>query len=305
MRDAATLCGFHDAALPQIRKDNRIERSLHSARSRFWEPIPFSVPIFPSVSFHRSEESLLKKFSSKDRIVLPLDVGSFDEVKATIRKLKDGVGLFKVGLTLFVKDGKRLIEYLKGEVGGDRIFLDLKFHDIPETVGNASAVVASFGVKFLTVHASDGERVLKAAADAVQPGTQILGITVLTSSSETELKALEISTPVSARVLTLAKIARRAGCAGVVCSGLEAGGVKQVCGRDFIVVTPGIRPAWAQVPGDDQRRVMTPGEAVRQGADYVVVGRPIYTASDVIGAAQRVAEEIEAALQALSAKSSS
>lgn len=242
---------------------------------------------------------------AKDRIVLPLDVGSFDEAKGTIKRLKDGVGLFKVGLTLFVKEGKPLIEYLKEEVGGDRIFLDLKFHDIPETVGNASAVVASLGVKFLTVHASEGGRILKAAADGMREGTQILGITVLTSSSDAELKELGITMPLKERVLTLAKIARRAGCAGVVCSGLEAADVKRECGDDFIVVTPGIRPAWAHISGDDQRRVMTPGEAIRRGADYVVVGRPIYTASDVIGAAQRVAEEIEEALQNLSTESSS
>jgi orotidine-5'-phosphate decarboxylase len=240
--------------------------------------------------------------SAKDRIVLPLDGGSFDEAKATIKALKNQVGLFKVGLTLFVKEGKRLIEHLKAEVGGGRIFLDLKFHDIPETVGNASAVVASLGVKFLTVHASDGERILKAAVQAMPPGSQILGITVLTSLAETELKELGMTLPVKERVLALAQMARRAGCAGVVCSGLEAAEVKQACGRDFVVVTPGIRPAWAQVAGDDQRRVMTPGEAIRSGADYLVVGRPIYTASDPGAAARKVAEEIEEALQSSAIK---
>ncbi|HZR45651.1 MAG TPA: orotidine-5'-phosphate decarboxylase [Candidatus Manganitrophaceae bacterium] len=240
--------------------------------------------------------------SAKDRIVLPLDVGSFDEAKATIRKLKDGVGLFKVGLTLFVKEGKRLLEQLQDEVGGGRIFLDLKFHDIPETVGHASSAVASFGVRFLTVHASDGERILKAAVAAMPEGSQVLGITVLTSLAESELRDLGIAMPVKERVLALAKVAGRAGCGGIVCSGLEAGDVKQACGRDFLVVTPGIRPAWTQVPGDDQRRVMTPGEAIRCGADYVVVGRPIYTASDPRGAAEKVAEEIEAAFQRPSTK---
>lgn len=236
--------------------------------------------------------------SGKERIILPLDVGSFADAKAIIKHLKEEVGLFKVGLTLFVKEGNRLIEYLRGEVGGHRIFLDLKFHDIPETVGNAVASLTD--IKFVTVHASDGERILKAAVEGIaaesDSGPNILAVTVLTSLSEVELKELGVTMPVKDRVLTMARIAKRAGCAGVVCSGLEAREVKKECGRDFIVVTPGIRPAWAQVQGDDQRRVMMPGEAIRNGADYIVVGRPIYTASDMRGAAQKVAEEIEGAV---------
>lgn len=247
------------------------------------------------------------RLSAKDRIVLPLDVGSFDEAKATIKQLKNKIGLFKVGLTLFIKEGKRLVEYLQKEVGGQRIFLDLKFHDIPETVGNAVASLTD--IKFVTVHASDGETILKAAVDAVaertDAGPGILAVTVLTSLSDLELKALGVTITARDRVLIMAQTAERAGCAGAVCSGLEARAVKEKCGHDFIVVTPGIRPAWAQIPGDDQRRVMTPGEAIRSGADYLVVGRPIYTASDMPGAAQKVAEEIEEALQGLSAGSSS
>jgi orotidine-5'-phosphate decarboxylase len=235
--------------------------------------------------------------SGKDRIILPLDFPSFDEAQAVVEKLKNHVGLFKVGLTLYINEGRKFLEYLDRSVGPEKIFLDLKFHDIPETVKNVSSVVASISpVKFITVHASEGERILKAAVEALPKGTGVLGVTALTSLSEAELKELGISMTVKERVLKLAQMAKKAGCAGVVCSGLEARAVKAQCGLNFIVVTPGIRPAWARVASDDQRRVMTPGEAIQQGADYVVVGRPIYTSSDRVGAAMKVAAEIEEAL---------
>ncbi len=244
-----------------------------------------------------------KPLSAKDRIVLPLDFHSLGEAQTVIEKLKNHVGLFKVGLTLYIKEGRTILEYLNSVVGPDRIFLDLKFHDIPETVGNVSSVVVSMSpVKFLTVHASDGERILRAAVDASQNGAKVLGITVLTSLSDAELKDLGISMTVKERVLKLARISKKAGCAGVVCSGLEALAVKEQCGKDFIVVTPGIRPKWASISADDQRRIMTPGEAIQQGADYVVIGRPIYTSSDMVSAAIKVAAEIEEALARPSSK---
>lgn len=239
---------------------------------------------------------MIKQASAKERIILPLDFRSLDQARTAIGQLRDHIGLFKVGLTLYLKEGRAILDYLQGEVGADRVFLDLKFLDIPETVKNASAVMAPFHVKFMTVHASQGAGVLRAAVEALEGGTQVLAVTVLTSATDSELRGLKINQTVGERVLLLAQIAKGAKCAGVVCSGLEAREVKKECGRDFIVVTPGIRPAWAEVSKDDQRRKMTPAEAVRNGADYVVVGRPIYASSDRVGAARKVAEEIEEAL---------
>ena len=236
------------------------------------------------------------QISAKGRIVLPLDFDSFDQAKSAVKELKDHIGLFKVGLTLFLKEGKTILDYLQGEVGADRVFLDLKFLDIPETVANASAVMDPFHVKFMTVHASQGASVLRAAVGALRGGTQVLAITVLTSATDAELSGLKMNQTVKERVLLLAQIAKGAKCAGVVCSGLEARDVKRECGQDFIVVTPGIRPKGAEISKDDQQRKMTPGEAIKNGADYVVVGRPINRSSDRVGAARKIAEEIEEAL---------
>jgi orotidine-5'-phosphate decarboxylase len=234
--------------------------------------------------------------SGKERIILPLDFPSFDQAQATVKQLKDHVGLFKVGLTLYLKEGKRILDYLQGEVGADRVFLDLKFLDIPETVANASAVIDAFHPKFVTVHASQGAAVLKAAVDALRSGSQVLAVTVLTSANDAELKALKIDQTVQERVLMLAQMAKEAKCGGVICSGLEARDVKNQCGPNFIVVTPGIRPAWAEVSKDDQKRKMTPGQAIQNGADYIVVGRPISASADRVAAARKIAEEIEQAL---------
>lgn len=238
----------------------------------------------------------IRRASAKERIILPLDFPSREQAQTVVKQLRDHVGLFKVGLTLYVKEGRTILDYLTNEVGADRIFLDLKFLDIPETVANVSAMIDSFRPRFITVHASQGPRVLKAAVEALRSGTRVLAVTVLTSVTEAELRELKINQTVKERVLLLAQIAKGARCAGVVCSGLEAGEVKKECGRDFIVVTPGIRPIWAEVSKDDQRRKMTPGEAIQNGADYIVVGRPISSSSDRVGAARKIAEEIEAAL---------
>jgi len=243
-----------------------------------------------------------KPLSPKDRIILPLDFNSFDDAKKAVKKLKNEIGLFKVGLTLYVKEGRKVIDHLQDQVGAERIFLDLKFNDIPETVGGVSSVVERMApVRFMTVHASEGERVLKAAVEALKEGTGVLGITVLTSITDSELLGLGFSMTVRERVLMLAGFSKKAGCAGVVCSGLEASDVKKKCGQSFVVVAPGIRPAWAMISGDDQRRVMTPAQAVKSGSDYVVIGRPIHRAADPVGAAQKVAEEIEEALHDLPA----
>jgi orotidine-5'-phosphate decarboxylase len=234
---------------------------------------------------------------AKDRIVFPLDFESADRALEFVERLKDRVGLFKIGLTLYISQGPGIIRRVASAAGG-RIFLDLKFHDIPETVAGVARAVrtVSDGVRFLTVHAAGGEAMMRAAVSALGKEAGVLGVTVLTSQGAESLTSQGIREPVETRVLTLARAARDAGCAGVVCSGSEARAVKKDLGAEFLVVTPGIRPEWAAVSGDDQKRVLTPGEAVRSGSDYVVVGRPISGAKDPAEAAGRVEREIEEAL---------
>lgn len=231
----------------------------------------------------------MASLSPKDRIILPLDFESLDEATRLTKDLKDHVGLFKIGLALFVKEGPRVIQSIH-DIAGDRIFLDLKFHDIPETVRKASEalIAVSQGIRFVTVHTSEGEGAVKAAVGALKGKIRVLGVTILTSLGDEKTV-----TP----VLELSRIAKKAGCAGVVCSGHEARAVKQELGKDFIVVTPGIRPRWSTIPGDDQKRVMTPQEAIRNGADYIVVGRPIHTAKDPVEAADKISNEIDGAVR--------
>ncbi|MFQ5579139.1 MAG: orotidine-5'-phosphate decarboxylase [Nitrospiria bacterium] len=236
----------------------------------------------------------------KDRIILPLDFHSRDEALSVVDQLKDHVGMFKIGLTLFMSaEGTKIIQQVHKMLGGgERIFLDIKFSDIPHTVrGVSSAVVSKTEVKYFTVNAQQGERALRAAVEAMQNRTNVLAVTVLTSTSEAESEDLGYVMPVSERVVKYAEMARKAGCAGAVCSGLEARAVKEKCGSHFVVVTPGIRPKTMRVEKDDQRRVLTPGEAIRNGSDYLVIGRPIYQAGDPVYAAQAVAEEIRVALE--------
>lgn len=237
----------------------------------------------------------MKNLAPKERIILPLDFPSLKESRPVVEALRDHVGLFKIGWTLFIAEGFHAVREVQALAGDKKVFLDLKisgqtFGDIPHQVGGAAAAfkAGTQGIEFLTVHTWEGEEVVARLVGDFKDGIKVLGVTVLTSSPD--------SGKVSDEVLRRAKIAGSAGCHGVVCSGHEAGLVKKAHGPDFIVVTPGIRPAWAKVSRDDQRRVMTPREAVLNGADYVVVGRPIYRDKDPVRAAQRVADEIQAAL---------
>lgn len=235
---------------------------------------------------------------AKERIIVPLDFTSDKDAIRVARKLNPHVGMFKIGLTLYMSAGKTIIHDIQKEVGGDKVFLDIKFADIPHTVGGVSSVVVSkTEVKFFTVHAQLGGRILRAAVEAMQNGTKVLAVTVLTSESEKESQDLGYSLPIARRVLKYAEMAQEAGCSGIVCSGLEARAVKEKCGSDFIVVTPGIRPASMPVTEDDQRRIMTPGEAIKNGSDYLVIGRPIYRSNDMVGAANQIAEEIQEVIE--------
>lgn len=239
------------------------------------------------------------QIEAKQRIILPLDFPSFEAARPCITLLKDHVGLFKVGLTLFFKEGLHVLRQIDDLVGGRKIFLDLKLYDTPMQVAGAARILQSQApdVRFLTVHASGGLRVIQAVVEVMKGTTEVLGVTALTSQDQEEATGRCGSTSLEEHVLALADIAKTAGAAGVVASAHESGAIKNRFGETMTIVTPGIRPSWARVPGDDQRRKMTPAAAIACGADYLVIGRPIYGDKDPVGAAKRVAEEIEMAGQ--------
>ena len=236
----------------------------------------------------------MSSISPKDRIIFALDVASVDEASRFTSLLKDHIGMFKIGLELFVACGPAVVKAVRDN-GGKGIFLDLKFHDIPETVKGAMRSASTLGADLVTVHTSDGQAMMKAAVEAAG-ASKVLGVTVLTSLSADAFPEAGIDknfTPASL-VLHRAKSAKAAGCAGIVCSGQEARAIRDSLGPDFLIVTPGVRSADDAI--GDQKRVVTPFEAVKNGADYIVVGRPIRKAADPIEAAKRIAGEIEKAI---------
>jgi orotidine-5'-phosphate decarboxylase len=237
---------------------------------------------------------------AKDYIIFPLDVPSLDEAKHYVGLLSDYVGLFKVGLELFIRSGPEIVRYIN-KTGVAGVFLDLKLHDIPATVSRAMAGIADLGVKFATVHCGDSQKMLEAAVDGSGGKVDILGVTVLTSVSSADIEAAgyqsDYYSDLSELVVKKAAMAKSAGCAGIVCSGLEAAMIKRRLGEYFATVTPGIRPQWSLGEQDDQARVTTPARAIKNGSDYLVIGRPIRDAADPVLAAIKVAEEVKAAIQ--------
>ncbi len=234
---------------------------------------------------------------ARERLIFALDVPGREEALDLVRQLAGEMGLFKVGLELFMAEGPEILQAMVKEVSPSKIFLDLKLYDIPATILGVLRTILH-GVALVTVPSDVGPRGLK----KIVAGTafKVLAVTVLTSNSGDDLQALgykeEYASDVSRLVLLRAKMAQDAGCAGVVCSGREVKAVKAGCGPDFLAVCPGIRPEWSLVPGDDQQRIVTPYQAIRDGADYIVVGRPIRTFPESQGgpaaAARRVAAEI-------------
>lgn len=239
------------------------------------------------------------RLSGKDRLILALDVPSAGAALDLVRRTETEVGQLKVGLELFTAEGPALVRQLQAAGGG--VFLDLKLHDIPNTVAGAVRAAAGLGVRFLTLHAAGGETMLRAAAAArdqardspALPGAapQLLGVTVLTSLDEAALAALDMPGPVEPRVVAWARLCQRAGLDGVVCSVWEAQAVRAACGPSFLIVTPGIRPAGAGA--QDQARPATAAAARRNGADYLVVGRAVSQAPDPASAARQLAAEAE------------
>ncbi len=237
--------------------------------------------------------------AAKDHIIFPLDVPSPQEAEQYIDCLADCVGMFKVGLELFVAAGPGIVARIK-EAGTARVFLDLKLHDIPATVARAMQRISGLGVALTTVHCSGARNMLEAAVQGSGGRVAVLGVTVLTSMNATDIQADgfkdEFVEDLRSLVVKRAIMAKNAGCRGVVCSGLEVQMIKADLGSGFLAVTPGIRPSWDTGAGDDQQRIVTPAQAIQAGADYLVIGRPIRDAQDPRDAALRIAEEIETVL---------
>lgn len=231
-----------------------------------------------------------------ERIIVPLDVSSEAGAIALISQLNE-VRFWKVGLELFVSSGAGILKTLKDRQ--KRIFLDLKFHDIPNTVASACRAAGRYGVDLLTIHATSGRKALEAAkaaleegaAEAGYPAPKLIAITLLTSLTSRDLAFdLKIPLELPEYALQMALLAKESGLDGAVCSPLEAAQLRQVCGDDFLLVCPGVRPKWAAA--GDQSRSLTPAEAFKAGADYLVIGRPITTASDPVAAWARICNEL-------------
>ena len=236
--------------------------------------------------------------SAKDKLIVVLDVETERRALDIFRALKDVAGMFKVGSQLFTAAGPRVVREIVG--GGGRVFLDLKFHDIPNTVAAAGVEAARLGVSIFNVHACGGSEMMRRTSDAVTEAAEreginrptVIAVTVLTSADDSVLAEAGFSSNATEQVRRLARLADASGMDGVVASPREVKLIREAVGRrDFVVVTPGVRPAGSA--RDDQRRVMTPAEAVRAGADYLVVGRPILNAPDPARAAREIIEEME------------
>jgi len=225
--------------------------------------------------------------AARDRLIVALDFAGGAEALAFVERLGDAVDRYKVGLELFTAEGPPIVEKLRAR--GKRVFVDLKLHDIPETVGRAAAAIGKLGADLLTVHAGGGVEMMRRAVQAA-PETRVLAVTVLTSLDVSDLRTDGISTESTGeQVLRRAQLADQAGCAGVIASPLELKALRARTGRRLMIVTPGVRPFATK---DDQKRVATAKEAIADGADAVVVGRPIRDAQDPVEAAQRILQDL-------------
>jgi orotidine-5'-phosphate decarboxylase len=249
----------------------------------------------PRASFSVSRRERLPMTDTfQHRVIVPLDVPTLAEAASLARRLAPHVAAVKIGSQLFTAEGPRAVQTMHDL--GLRVFLDLKYHDIPNTVAAAVAAARNLGVWLLNVHASGGGEMMRAAARAAAGPDRplVIAVTVLTSLSEDAFRTIAgTARTLETQVRHLARETRAAGLDGVVASPHEIRAIRQECGPHFLIVTPGVRPADAAL--DDQQRIMTPGEAIRAGADYLVIGRPITAAPDPVEAAKRIAVECEMA----------
>jgi orotidine-5'-phosphate decarboxylase len=232
--------------------------------------------------------------SVTEKVLVALDVESRAEAQALSETLRGSVGGFKIGSRLFTAEGPAMVRTLTER--GDRVFLDLKFHDIPNTVAAAVAAAADLGVWMVNVHAAGGPAMMSAARDAAHEAAAkrniapplVIAVTVLTSMSQASLRETGVVIDLLDQVLRLAELTKEAGLDGVVASPRETKAIRTRLGADFIIVTPGIRGGTAAATKDDQERTMTPVDAIAAGASYLVVGRPIIAAADPLDAARRI-----------------
>lgn len=232
-----------------------------------------------------------------NKLIVALDFPTFAEAQHCVQACGDEVTYYKVGMELYYGAGNEIISFLKQH--HKQIFLDLKLQDIPNTVSRAVRVLTRLGVDMMNVHATGGLKMMQEARQSVHEEAKALGIvppkliavTVLTSINDTDFAALNYKTTVAEQVVSLARLAQQAGLDGVVASAQEAAQIRQACGKDFLIVTPGVRPAGAAT--QDQSRITTPAKAIENGADYIVVGRPITQATDPQAVARAIQQEIK------------
>ena len=235
----------------------------------------------------------------REKMIFALDVDHFEEAQQLVMEFKDHVGMFKVGKQLFTQCGPKIVDYIK--LKNSKVFLDLKYHDIPNTVAKASVEAAKLGVDILNVHASGGFTMMHEAKRALveagkNPNIQrpkIIGVTVLTSLDDNELKKVGFDIPVIELTRKLALLAKEAGLDGVVAGGSEIEMIREMCGKDFLIITPGVR---VEEKKDDQKRTITPYEAIKKGASYIVIGRAVRNAEDPRGLLKKITGDIRNAL---------
>lgn len=253
---------------------------------------------FPQAFDRMADMITTKHLSPRQRLIVALDLPTAQAAVRMATTLSGSVGLFKVGSELFTAEGPGLVRQLVA--AGEQVFLDLKFHDIPNTVRAAAREAGRMGVSMLTVHASGGQKMMEAALEGIHAaGSEgraaplVMAVTVLTSLSQEDLHQLRITDKMEEAVVRLARLAQASGLPGIIASPRELPALRRACGNEFIIVTPGIRPASAG--SNDQARIATPGSAITAGADFLVVGRPITQSADPKASAEAIVSEIASA----------
>jgi orotidine-5'-phosphate decarboxylase len=231
---------------------------------------------------------MTKPQKARDRLIVALDFPSFDPALDLVQRLRGHAGMFKIGKELFTREGPRSVQRVTAL--GEEVFLDLKYHDIPNTVGRAVEAAVALGASLINVHACGGRKMMRAATEAAAGKASVIAVTVLTSLSDGDIKEAGFGDKVDDLVVRLARLALDSGVDGVVAAPTDVARLRQELGDNFLIVTPGVRPSGSSK--DDQTRIATPAEAIRQGADYIVVGRPITQAEDPLEAADRIVAEM-------------